>query len=286
MITEELAYGCTRHPDEHDGQHARPHAHQARRQRGAEEEVLRHGSRASRHGELRDHRARRRQRRRRAADARCRSSPTASYVLNGHEGVDHQREPRELLRHLRDREPRAPAQGHRRVHRASRRARGSGSASTRTSSASAPATPRRSCSTASTFPPRRCSRRRATASSSRWRPSTRRAPTSARRASALMRRCARRVASPTPRSARRSASPIGQPPARAGDDRRDGDPRCRRRACSSTRRPGTSTRASAIRIDLEPAPRRSAPTRPCSRRSTPCRSSAATGTSRSTRSRS
>ena len=31
FITEELAYGCSRHPDEHDGQHAGPHAHQARR---------------------------------------------------------------------------------------------------------------------------------------------------------------------------------------------------------------------------------------------------------------
>ena len=60
------------------------------------------------------------------AGMQCRAVKQSDGELRAHrhEGVDHQREPRALLRHLRDREPGAQAQGHRRVHRriATRRA--------------------------------------------------------------------------------------------------------------------------------------------------------------------
>ena len=86
----------------------------------------------------------------------------------------------------------------------------------------------------------------ATASSSRWRPSTRRAPTSARSAAGLMRRCLDEcVAYAKERKTFGVAD--RQAPARAGHARRDGHPRRGDAPARTTRPPGTSTTASAIR---------------------------------------
>ena len=88
-----------RHPDEHDRQHARPDADQARRHRRSRRRSTSAGSRASPSCvALRDERARRRAATSPGMQCRATKDGDGGYVLNGHQAVDHQRHARELLR--------------------------------------------------------------------------------------------------------------------------------------------------------------------------------------------
>ncbi len=125
FITEELAYGCIGHP--HDDQREQPgrDPHQARRQRRAEEEVprlAREASRSSRRYATSEPNAGSD-----VAGLQCRAKKDGSdgYVLNGTKCWITNAIVRELLRHLRDREPGAASQGHRRLHRRARSRRAS-----------------------------------------------------------------------------------------------------------------------------------------------------------------
>ena len=278
MITEELAYGCTGIQTSMTREHARrsrrsssPAARSRRRSTSA-------GSRASRSSrQLRDDRARRRQRRRRACSAAL-GSRRRRLRAHRHEVLDHEREPR--ARSTSSSRPTNPrAAGTRASARSSSIATRKGlSVGKHEDKLGQRASDTRSVMLDDVHVPtaQRPRARRARASSSRWRPSTRRAPTSARSPCGLMRRCLdESVAYAKERKTFGVADRAA--PARAGDDRRDGDPhrgdapaRAQGRVEPRQGRPRSDRRrayAKAFGADAR-----------CRRRSTRCRSSAATAT--------
>ena len=227
-------------------------------------------------------RARRRQRRRRHAHARHQARRRLR--AQRPEALDHQRRRRQLLHGVRDVRSGDEAQGHRVLRRRREHAGRQGRAARRTRWASAPRTRRDVI-----FEDVKIHKSQLLGSRGRWlqgrdedvRPVApvdrgdrgRRDPALRSRRAAPTRSSARRSACRS-RSTRRcsSCSPRWRSPTR-------------RRACSRTRRRGWSTRATC-RASCRATRRPTAPTRRCAARPTRCRSSAATATRRSTRSRS